>query len=64
MFKTIMDVVAVWTVTILANISAEFIDEFLPHIRDSVTILSCILAMWYTMYKLIKEWKKRNGNAG
>jgi len=64
MLKTIMDVVAVWTVTILALISAEFIDEFLPHIRDSVTILSCIIAICFTLYKFIKEWKKRNGNAG
>ena len=64
MLKTIMDVVAVWTVTILANVGADFLDESLPHIRDGVTILSCIFAISFTIYRFYKasKEKKSNGN--
>jgi len=60
MFKTIFDVLSVWTITLLANLGVEeFLDNVLPHIKDGLTIISVILAIIYTCYKFYKELKKR-----
>ena len=59
MFKTILDVLSVWTITLLANLGVEeFLDNIVPHIRDGLTIISVILAIIYTCYKFHKEWKR------
>jgi len=61
MFKTILDVLSVWAVTIVANLgmpSIDFFDDIMPHLRDGLTIISVLLAITFTCYKFHKEWKR------
>lgn len=58
-----LDLIAVWTTTIVANIinflGQDFINT-LPLIRDLLSILSLILAIGYTVYKFLRDWRGFN----
>ena len=57
--KSSVEVVAVWIMTGIANIISWFVIEvadYLPIIKDIVSIISVILAVGYTLYKWKKDW--------
>jgi hypothetical protein len=60
--KTGLEVAGVWIATITANIIGEIsqLANYLPIVRDLIGIVSILLAIAYTLYKFVKDWRGWN----
>ena len=60
--KTTIDVIAVWATTGVANLLAGIagVFDYLPIIQNILAIISISLAIAYTLYKFVKDWKGWN----
>ena len=55
MFKTTVDIVSVWMVTLIATVGTSLIDV-LPVVQNFVAIISILIAISYTLYRFARSW--------
>jgi hypothetical protein len=60
--KSALDLLAVWAVTIAANVIGLFAGwlEYLPVIREILGIISILIAIAYSIYKFFAIWRGWN----
>ena len=59
--KSGFDIIAVWIMTGIGNVIAYFgLAEYLPIVRDVLSIVSIAAALGYTLYKWRKDWNGSN----
>lgn len=58
-YKSTLELITVWLVTIIANGISLLVGwlEYLPIIREILGIISLIVAIGYSLYKLLSIWK-------